>query len=87
MPDDPRRPESVRSPLDDLGARGDRALSRARDRVDRAGRLRPRQLEITVVIAVQAGLAAALAALLADYLLGSGAHVFAPAASGCTARR
>ncbi|WP_431942962.1 FUSC family protein [Micromonospora marina] len=76
-----RRADTVRSPLDRAAERGGLALSRARAEGGAAGRNRLRQLEITVVISVQAGLAAALAALLADKLLGSGAHVFAPAAA------
>ncbi|MBF5029230.1 FUSC family protein [Micromonospora sp. ANENR4] len=76
-----RRADTVRSPLDRAVERGGLALSRARAEGGAAGRNRLRQLEITVVISVQAGLAAALAALLADELLGSGAHVFAPAAA------
>ncbi|MFI7307316.1 aromatic acid exporter family protein [Micromonospora aurantiaca] len=76
-----RRADTVRSPLDRAVERGGLALSRARAEGGAAGRNRLRQLEITVVISAQAGLAAALAALLADELLGSGAHVFAPAAA------
>ncbi|WP_431877708.1 FUSC family protein [Micromonospora marina] len=76
-----RRADTVRSPLDRAAERGGLALSRARAEGGAAGRNRLRQLEITVVISAQAGLAAALAALLADKLLGSGAHVFAPAAA------
>ncbi|MGY0003685.1 FUSC family protein [Micromonospora sp. I033] len=79
MADD--RPDTVRSPLDRAAERTGRALAHARAEGRKAGRLRLRQLEITVVIAVQAGLAAALAALLAQRLLGPGAHVFAPAAA------
>ncbi|MEE3921814.1 FUSC family protein [Micromonospora sp. BRA006-A] len=76
-----RRADTVRSPLDRAVERGGLALSRARAEGGAAGRNRLRQLEVTVVISAQAGLAAALAALLADELLGSGAHVFAPAAA------
>ncbi|MFE9955627.1 aromatic acid exporter family protein [Micromonospora sp. NPDC005299] len=75
------RPDSVRSPLDQAAERAGRELAHVRAESSAAGRLRLRQLELTVVIAVQAGLAAALAALLAQRLLGSGAHVFAPAAA------
>ncbi|MER6596700.1 FUSC family protein, partial [Micromonospora purpureochromogenes] len=56
-------------------------MAEARRRGGAGGRVRLRQLEVTVVIAVQAGLAAALAALIAQRLLGPGAHVFAPAAA------
>ncbi|MFG3601424.1 FUSC family protein [Micromonospora chersina] len=75
------RPDTVRSPLDRATERTGRALGHARAEGGAAGRLRLRQLEVTVVIAVQSGLAAALAALLAQRLLGPGAHVFAPAAA------
>ncbi|MFG2107252.1 hypothetical protein [Micromonospora chersina] len=71
------RPDTVRSPLDRATERTGRALAHARAEGGAAGRLRLRQLEVTVVIAVQSGLAAALAALLAQRLLGPGAHVFA----------
>ncbi|MEU1807774.1 FUSC family protein [Micromonospora aurantiaca (nom. illeg.)] len=76
-----RRADTVRSPLDRAAERGGLVLSRVRAEGGAAGRSRLRQLEITVVISAQAGLAAALAALLAQELLGSGAHVFAPAAA------
>lgn len=81
MPEERATADSVRSPLDRVAEEGGRAVARVRRESGRAGRLRVRQLEITGVIAVQAGLAAALAALLAQHLLGSGAHVFAPAAA------
>lgn len=73
--------DTVRSPLNRAARRGGRAVARARSQGGQAGRMRLRQLEITAVIAVQSGLAAGLAALLAQRLLGSGAHVFAPAAA------
>ncbi|MBP1783594.1 uncharacterized membrane protein YgaE (UPF0421/DUF939 family) [Micromonospora sp. HB375] len=79
MADRPR--DTVRSPLDRVVERGGSALARARAEGGMASRNRMRQLEITVVISAQAGLAAALAALLAQWLLGSGGHVFAPAAA------
>ncbi|WP_238162331.1 FUSC family protein [Micromonospora endolithica] len=60
---------------------GERSVAAARQRGQVAGRIRLRQLEVILVISVQAGLAAALAAVLADHLLGPGAHVFAPAAA------
>ncbi|NES27555.1 hypothetical protein GCE86_12170 [Micromonospora terminaliae] len=75
------RPDTVRSPLDRAAERTGRELTELRAEGSAAGRLRLRQLEVTIVIAVQAGLAAALAALLAQRLLGPGAHVFAPAAA------
>ncbi|WP_433280525.1 FUSC family protein [Micromonospora sp. CA-244673] len=75
------RPDTDRSPLDQAAERAGRELAHVRAEGFAAGRLRLRQLELTIVIAVQAGLAAALAALLAQRLLGSGAHVFAPAAA------
>ena len=71
-----RRADTVRSPLDRAVERGGLALSRARSEGGAAGRNRLRQLEITVVISAQAGLAAALAALIAQELLGSGANFF-----------
>ncbi|MFI7604931.1 aromatic acid exporter family protein [Micromonospora sp. NPDC049366] len=64
--------------------RGGARMALARHRGGEAGKVRLRQLEITLVIAVQSGLAAALAALLAQHLLGPGAHVFAPAAAVAT---
>ncbi|SBT66524.1 Uncharacterized membrane protein YgaE, UPF0421/DUF939 family [Micromonospora sediminicola] len=76
-----RRADTVRSPMDRAVERSAHALARARAEGGTAGRVRLRQLEVTAVIAVQAGLAAALAALLAQWLLGPGAHVFAPAAA------
>ncbi|WP_319460204.1 FUSC family protein [Micromonospora sp. RTP1Z1] len=81
MPDDRPAADSVRSPLDEVVERGGRAVAQARRQGGQAGRVRLRQLEVTVVIAAQAGLAAALAALIAQNLLGPGAHVFAPAAA------
>lgn len=75
------RPSTVRSPLDQVAEQAGRELAHVRAEGSAAGRLRLRQLEVTVVIALQAGLAAALAALLAQGLLGPGAHVFAPAAA------
>ncbi|MET7948283.1 FUSC family protein [Micromonospora sp. NPDC005324] len=59
----------------------ERAVRRVRHRGGEAGRIRARQWEVTLVISIQAGLAAAIAALLAKNLLGPGAHVFAPAAA------
>ncbi|MGC1211605.1 MAG: FUSC family protein [Micromonospora sp.] len=79
MADD--RPDTSRSALDEVTERGGRAVARVRRQGEQAGRLRLRQLQITVVIAVQSGLAAALAALIAQQILGPGAHVFAPAAA------
>ncbi|SCE92726.1 FUSC family protein [Micromonospora mirobrigensis] len=81
MTEERRDPDPARSPLGAVAGRGREAVTRARREGEQAGRLRLRQLEITVVIAVQAGLAAALAALVANRLLGPGAHVFAPAAA------
>ncbi|WNM38512.1 FUSC family protein [Micromonospora halotolerans] len=75
------RPDTARSPLDQAAERAGRELAHVRAEGFAAGRQRLRQLEVTIVIAVQAGLAAALAALLAQRLLGPGAHVFAPAAA------
>lgn len=75
------RPDTIRSPLDAAAERGGQAVARVRQQGEQAGRLRLRQLQITAVIAVQSGLAAALAALIAQRMLGPGAHVFAPAAA------
>ncbi|MEU1587390.1 FUSC family protein [Micromonospora sp. NPDC005710] len=58
-----------------------RTVRRVRHRGGQAGRIRARQWEVTLVISIQAGLAAAIAALLAKNLLGAGSHVFAPAAA------
>ncbi|MFE9689544.1 FUSC family protein [Micromonospora sp. NPDC005806] len=80
MPED-RSADTIRSPVDRVAAWGNQAVARVRNRGEKAGRLRLRQLEITMIIAAQAGLAAALAALLAQRVLGPGAHVFAPAAA------
>lgn len=76
-----RPADTVRSPLDRFVREGDSAVDRARRRGEEAGRVRLRQMEVTLVIAVQSGLAAALAALLSQRLLGEGSHVFAPAAA------
>ncbi|MFC6022796.1 aromatic acid exporter family protein [Plantactinospora solaniradicis] len=57
------------------------AVTGGRQRGDRAGKLRIRQLEVMAVIAVQAGVAAALAAWLARDLLGNPNPVFAPTAA------
>ncbi|MFI5486789.1 aromatic acid exporter family protein [Micromonospora echinaurantiaca] len=81
MAEDRRTTDSARSPLDVVRERGGRAVAEVRQRGAQAGRLRLRQLEVTLMIALQAGLAAALAALLAQQLLGAGPHVFAPAAA------
>ncbi|MFI6785289.1 FUSC family protein [Micromonospora sp. NPDC050276] len=64
-----------------LDETAERAVRRVRHRGGQAGRIRARQWEITLVISIQAGLAAAIAALLAKNLLGPGSHVFAPAAA------
>ncbi|MEV1070447.1 FUSC family protein [Micromonospora parva] len=72
-PADPRR-----SRLDETA---ERTVRRVRHRGGQAGKVRARQWEVTLVISVQSGLAAAIAALLADSLLGQGSHVFAPAAA------
>ncbi|MGW3609076.1 FUSC family protein [Micromonospora sp. NPDC005163] len=70
-----------RPPAESDRSRLDQAAERALRRSGEAGRVRARQWEVTLVIAIQAGLAAALAALIAQHLLGPGAHVFAPAAA------
>ncbi|RLP98947.1 aromatic acid exporter family protein [Micromonospora sp. CV4] len=81
MADDRPPVESDRSRLDEAAERGGQAVERVRHRGGQAGRVRARQWELTLVIAIQAGLAAGLAALIAQQLLGPGAHVFAPAAA------
>ncbi|PWR11448.1 hypothetical protein DKT68_05770 [Micromonospora acroterricola] len=81
MSDDRPPADSDRSRLDQAAERSGQAIERVRRRSGQAGRIRARQWEITLVIAIQAGLAAALAALIAQHLLGPGAHVFAPAAA------
>ncbi|MFF4811120.1 hypothetical protein ACFY03_23215 [Micromonospora chersina] len=53
----------------------------ARRRGGEAGRLRLRQLEIILIVAVQCGLAAALSWLVAHEVLGRPAPVFAPSAA------
>jgi uncharacterized membrane protein YgaE (UPF0421/DUF939 family) len=81
MADDRPAADPSRSTFGVAAERGGRAVSTARERGGRAGRIRARQWEVTLVIAVQAGLAAALAGLIAQRMLGPGAHVFAPAAA------
>ncbi|MET8278615.1 FUSC family protein [Micromonospora sp. NPDC005174] len=81
MPDDRTPAERDRSRLDEAAERGGQAVERVRHRSGQAGRIRARQWQVTLVIAVQSGLAAALAALIAKHFLGQGAHVFAPAAA------
>ncbi|WP_433315401.1 FUSC family protein [Micromonospora sp. CA-269861] len=78
MADDRPPADRDRSRLD---ATAERAIRKVRHRGGEAGRIRARQWEVTLVISIQAGLAAAIAALLAKNLLGPGAHVFAPAAA------
>ncbi|MET8229748.1 FUSC family protein [Micromonospora sp. NPDC005298] len=81
MTDDRQPADRERSRLDEAAERSGRAVERVRHRSGQAGRIRARQWEITLVISVQAGLAATIAALIAQNLLGPGAHVFAPAAA------
>ncbi|MEU1238910.1 FUSC family protein [Micromonospora parva] len=78
MADDRPPADLRRSRLDETA---ERTVRRVRHRGGQAGKIRARQWEITLVISVQSGLAAAIAALLADSLLGQGSHVFAPAAA------
>ncbi|TDC33335.1 hypothetical protein E1211_19415 [Micromonospora sp. 15K316] len=84
MTDDRAEQEPERSPVSAAAERGGRHLARARHVGGEAGKARLRQLEIIFVIAVQAGLAAALASLIAEELFGRGMHVFAPAAAVAT---
>lgn len=81
MPDDRPPADREQSRLDEAAERSGQAVERVRHRSGQAGRVRARQWEITVVIAVQSGLAAALAAQIATHFLGPGSHVFAPAAA------
>ncbi|MFI6784729.1 aromatic acid exporter family protein [Micromonospora sp. NPDC050276] len=57
------------------------AAAQARGRGGRAGRLRLSQLEVALVISVQAGLAAALAWAIGHNVLGNPAPIFAPSAA------
>ncbi|MGC4865333.1 FUSC family protein [Micromonospora sp. DT53] len=81
MADDRPPADRDQSRLDETAERTVRQVRQARHRGGQAGRIRARQWEVTLVISVQAGLAAAIAALLAKNLLGPGSHVFAPAAA------
>ncbi|MGR6319816.1 FUSC family protein [Micromonospora soli] len=81
MPEDSSAADAPRSPVARLATLGGRAVDRVRNKGGQAGRVRLRQLGITMIIATQSGLAAALAALLAQRVLGPGSHVFAPAAA------
>ncbi|WP_431879062.1 FUSC family protein [Micromonospora marina] len=69
------------APLVVLARRAWNLVTGTRRRASRAGRLRLRQLEIIALIAVQAGLAAALSWWLASTLLGNPNPVFAPTAA------
>ncbi|MEV4809850.1 FUSC family protein [Micromonospora avicenniae] len=84
MTDDRPEREPERSPLGMAAAQSGKHLRHARRRSGEEGKARMRQLEVILVIAVQAGLAAALATLIAQKLFGSGMHVFAPAAAVAT---
>ncbi|MFD0784161.1 FUSC family protein [Micromonospora azadirachtae] len=84
MTDDRPDQEPERSPLGMAAERSGKHLRHARRRGGEEGKARMRQLEVILVIAVQAGLAAALATLIAQKLFGSGMHVFAPAAAVAT---
>ncbi|MFG3553554.1 aromatic acid exporter family protein [Micromonospora sp. NPDC047557] len=81
MADDRPPADRDRSPLGEAAERSEQAVERVRHRSGQASRIRARQWEVTLVISIQAGLAAALAALIAQHFLGPGAHVFAPAAA------
>ncbi|MEV4823770.1 FUSC family protein [Micromonospora sp. NPDC049274] len=81
MADDHPPADRNRSTLGEAAERSGRTVDRVWHRGGQASRIRVRQLEVTLVIAVQAGLAAALAGLIAQHFLGPGAHVFAPAAA------
>ncbi|WCN82032.1 FUSC family protein [Micromonospora sp. LH3U1] len=81
MADDRSPAGRDQSRLNEAAERSGDAVQRVRHRSGQAGRIRARQWEVTLVISIQAGLAAAIAALLAKNLLGPGSHVFAPAAA------
>ncbi|MET8254817.1 FUSC family protein [Micromonospora sp. NPDC005197] len=81
MADDRPPADRDRSALGEAAERSGQAVERVRHRSGQASRIRARQWEVTLVISIQAGLAAALAALIAQHFLGPGAHVFAPAAA------
>ncbi|MEU2613712.1 FUSC family protein [Micromonospora sp. NPDC007271] len=66
---------------DAVAGRAGAAVAQAPRRVERAGRLRKRQLGIMVLISVQAGLAAALSWVVARDLLHNPSPVFAPSAA------
>ncbi|MDG4811100.1 FUSC family protein [Micromonospora sp. WMMD1120] len=70
-----------RAPLVVLARRLRNLVAGSRSRADRAARLRRRQLGIIVLIAAQAGLAAALSWWLAYSVLGNPNPVFAPTAA------
>ncbi|PWU47813.1 hypothetical protein DLJ46_13500 [Micromonospora globispora] len=59
----------------------DQIAARARRRGGEAGRLRRRQLEVTLVVAAQCGLAATLSWGLAHEVLGRPSPIFAPSAA------
>ncbi|MGW3604853.1 FUSC family protein [Micromonospora sp. NPDC005161] len=80
-PDGRSRPAGSPPPRDRLVARAKATAARVRGRGGRAGRLRLSQLEVALVISVQAGLAAALAWSIGHDLLGNPAPIFAPSAA------
>ncbi|MGW4466667.1 FUSC family protein [Micromonospora sp. NPDC004704] len=71
----------LKPPLDAEGERLDRALDELRRRGESTGRDRYRQLQTKLILAVQAGVAAALSWLVAHELMGDPAPIFAPAAA------
>lgn len=81
MADDRRIEHAADEAWHAAAEQGERGVIGAERRGRAAGRVRLRQLEVILVISMQAGLAAVLAALLAARVLGPGAHVFAPAAA------
>ncbi|WBB70141.1 FUSC family protein [Micromonospora sp. WMMD812] len=80
-PDGRRRSGVSRALRDRVVGRAKTSGARIRGRGGRAGRLRLSQLEVALVIAVQAGLAAALAWAIGHDLLGNPSPVFAPSAA------
>ncbi|MFU8871744.1 FUSC family protein [Micromonospora sp. SL4-19] len=81
MAEQPGTRDEGRSWADAAADRAGAALAQAPQRVERAGRLRKRQLGIMLLISVQAGLAAALSWFVARDLLHNPSPVFAPSAA------
>nr|WTA70310.1 FUSC family protein [Micromonospora sp. NBC_00855] len=76
-----RQPDVTRPRRERVTGRVRASAARVRGRGGRAGRLRLSQLEVALVISVQAGLAAALAWAIGHNVLGNPAPIFAPSAA------